>query len=567
MATGPTNTSSNKKVYAQKLQTNYRNTSRIPQSTPPPPLSQQQQKPFDTVASDDDSSSHSHLPYNGRGNLLPGYVKLDDKVRISLNCGSKSVIRELKRKLVSELDQVRSLKKRLEAKETQFNGSNRTGGTLARVNSEVSYVGPTNSRPLQKLADNTSNNNHFENLDKEKKTSKVNHKKEKVLGSENIKKKLKTSNEPKKGGEGNIMGRCNREVFKKCEDLLEKLMKHQYGWVFNKPVDVKKLKLHDYFKIIKHPMDLGTVKSRLKKNWYKSPKEFAEDVKLTFNNAMKYNDKGQDAHIMADVLLKLFEEHWAIIEPEFINNERVDMGYDAGLPRPAPNRASAPPAPAPSPVLASAPLRKMPSESKILDRSESMTKPMNSSMKAANMATHEGRLPMSKKPKEIDPQRREMTFEEKQRLSADLLDMPSDKLDSVVQIIRKRNPGLCQQDDEIEVDIDSFDSETLWELDRLVNNHKKGLTKDSRIAEPTFQARGEAGHNIEETNLTSRAAEAPEESEAVDKFVVTSSIQREKQGDNVSRSSRSSSSSSDSGSSSNDSDSGSSSGYGSDAGQ
>ncbi|KAH0725151.1 hypothetical protein KY284_001016 [Solanum tuberosum] len=59
-------------------------------------------------------------------------------------------------------------------------------------------------------------------------------------------------------------------------------MKHKHGWVFNEPVNVKGLGLHDYHAIIKHPRDLGTIKARLSQNLYKSPKEFAEDVRLVF---------------------------------------------------------------------------------------------------------------------------------------------------------------------------------------------------------------------------------------------------------------------------------------------
>ncbi|KAF2287307.1 hypothetical protein GH714_039598 [Hevea brasiliensis] len=291
---------SKKKIYAQKTQNKSLNSSYIPQ----PQHSYQalspddddddnssplQQKRLDTMASDD-SSSHYRLqpvPHNSRSgtcNSLPGYVQFDDKVRISLYSGSKSVIRELKRKLVSELDQVRSWKKKLEAKEIQFNdnGMMDTNGvaTLARVNSEVSYVGPTNPRPLQGLAVSVDDNcNHYdygsvgENVNKEKKTPKVNqnHKnldsvrRGKILNSEN-EKKLKLGNGGKKGGGGKVMklgsgmDKHSREMFKKCGDLLEKLMKHQYGWVFNEPVDVKKLMLHDYYKIIKHPMDLGQLR-------------------------------------------------------------------------------------------------------------------------------------------------------------------------------------------------------------------------------------------------------------------------------------------------------------------
>ena len=50
---------------------------------------------------------------------------------------------------------------------------------------------------------------------------------------------------------------------KYCSNLLKELFtkRHQeYAWPFYKPVDVKGLGLTDYFDIITHPMDMGTIK-------------------------------------------------------------------------------------------------------------------------------------------------------------------------------------------------------------------------------------------------------------------------------------------------------------------
>ena len=41
---------------------------------------------------------------------------------------------------------------------------------------------------------------------------------------------------------------------------MQALKNHKHGWVFNEPVDPIKLGIPDYFQIVKHPMDLGTVK-------------------------------------------------------------------------------------------------------------------------------------------------------------------------------------------------------------------------------------------------------------------------------------------------------------------
>ncbi|KAJ6894058.1 hypothetical protein NC652_027970 [Populus alba x Populus x berolinensis] len=488
--------------------------------------------------------------------VLPGYVRFDDgsRVKINLNSRPKSEIKHLKRKLVNELDQVRSLRKKLdsiEKSQSSFNdnlnnrikgnsGGHRIG-TLDRVNSEVSYVGHTNSRPLD---------------GNEKKKTPV-----------NSNKKLKQCG----GGAGQgVAAEFSKHLVKECGELLGKLMKHQYGWVFNVPVDVKKLKLHDYFKIIKHPMDLGTVKSRLSKNWYKSPKEFAEDVRLTFNNAMKYNEKGQDVHTMADTLLKIFEENWAIVKAKTNFDKRGEMGYDASLQAPASKRAPRPHASSPACRSASAcapgpaPFQQtMPLETRTLDGTDSLTELVHPNMKAAG----QGRASVSKKPKK-DTAKSKMTYEEKQKLSISLQSLPSDKLESVVQIIRKRNPGLFQQEDEIEVDIDSFDNETLWELHSYVTNYRKSTSKNDREAKVALQDREEAGDNMLGTKLTSATAEAPKELGSVQMTVPASSpIKEHKQGQCMSRSRCSSSFGSGSRSSSSGSDIDSSSGSGSDAGR
>ena len=97
---------------------------------------------------------------------------------------------------------------------------------------------------------------------------------------------------------------------------------YKHSWIFNKRVDAAALGLHDYHQIVKHPMDLGTVKSNFGKNLYASPGDFAADVRLTFENAMLYNPKGDEVHKMADELLVRFEELYRpILEKIEGNNE------------------------------------------------------------------------------------------------------------------------------------------------------------------------------------------------------------------------------------------------------
>uniref|UniRef100_A0A4W5JJC6 Bromo domain-containing protein n=1 Tax=Hucho hucho TaxID=62062 RepID=A0A4W5JJC6_9TELE len=81
-------------------------------------------------------------------------------------------------------------------------------------------------------------------------------------------------------------------------DMLSK--KHiAYAWPFYKPVDAHALGLHDYHHIIKHPMDLGTVKDKLDSRQYRDAQDFAADVRLMFSNCYKYNPPDHDVVNMA----------------------------------------------------------------------------------------------------------------------------------------------------------------------------------------------------------------------------------------------------------------------------
>ena len=53
-------------------------------------------------------------------------------------------------------------------------------------------------------------------------------------------------------------------------------------------------------------------------------------------------------------------------------------------------------------------------------------------------------------------------------------------MENIVQIIKKRNPSLCQQEDEIEVDIDSFDTE--WRTDPNGDSCGRMVIKDPNPA-------------------------------------------------------------------------------------
>lgn len=101
-----------------------------------------------------------------------------------------------------------------------------------------------------------------------------------------------------------------------CENILNILWNHKYGWPFQTPVDTEALNIPDYREKIKHPMDLGTIKQKIEASEYVDVEDFASDVRLTFDNCCTYNQAGSDIHTMGLSLLTLFEKHYKKLRRE-----------------------------------------------------------------------------------------------------------------------------------------------------------------------------------------------------------------------------------------------------------
>lgn len=115
------------------------------------------------------------------------------------------------------------------------------------------------------------------------------------------------------------MNKCKRYQF--CKKLTSTLLKDRRAAPFSAPV--KELwhteYIPDYFNIISHPMDLGTVRKNLETRLYVRPvktdtlpfrfdvDKFANDVRLVFRNAIIYNREGDLLHNDAHCLLEDFE--------------------------------------------------------------------------------------------------------------------------------------------------------------------------------------------------------------------------------------------------------------------
>lgn len=237
------------------------------------------------------------------------------------------------------------------------------------------------------------------------------------------------------------------DLMRQCGTILKKLRTHKYSWVFNHPVDFVELQIPDYPMIIKQPMDLGTIKSKLEYHEYISPLEFAADVRLTFANAMKFNPKGHDVHFMAEFLLKVFEDRWKGLDKKL---KQLNLHCDSTLRRPH----------------------------------ESAETVVQNPFPTAS-AGHSGAARGHNQSKSVDNDliKCQMTYEEKQVLSQMLEEVPMDKLDQVLAIIKRKDPDVKPVDGEVTIEIDCLDSDSLWELYNLLKHPKvasKSICQDSK---------------------------------------------------------------------------------------
>ncbi|CAK7214683.1 transcription initiation at TATA-containing promoter protein [Sporothrix bragantina] len=101
--------------------------------------------------------------------------------------------------------------------------------------------------------------------------------------------------------------------FRFCEEVLKELVKAKHyesnHW-FLKPVDAVAMQIPTYHKVIKKPMDLGTMQTKLNLGEYTSAKDFENDFSLIVKNCRKFNIAGEVVDA-ANRLEDLFKQKWS----------------------------------------------------------------------------------------------------------------------------------------------------------------------------------------------------------------------------------------------------------------
>tara|TARA_A100001015_G_scaffold193432_1_gene215559 strand:+ start:2033 stop:2611 length:579 start_codon:yes stop_codon:yes gene_type:complete len=93
--------------------------------------------------------------------------------------------------------------------------------------------------------------------------------------------------------------------------LLQRIYNRRDSEMFRDPVPWEALGLVDYLSVVKQPMDLGTVRSKLNGGEYANEDECVADIRLIWHNAMLYNAPGAAVYVKAKTLSEAFEAQWS----------------------------------------------------------------------------------------------------------------------------------------------------------------------------------------------------------------------------------------------------------------
>mmetsp|Transcript_85 Transcript_85/g.73 ORF Transcript_85/g.73 Transcript_85/m.73 type:complete len:252 (+) Transcript_85:10-765(+) len=116
-----------------------------------------------------------------------------------------------------------------------------------------------------------------------------------------------------------VSSSLSKEDTIKLNHIIESIEGDQYSFIFLEPVDYIGLGLTDYLDVVKKPMDLGTIKKKLKKGEYSVSQEAIDDLNLIWSNCKLYNLNGSDIYLtavhMEKICKKLLEKNFKEKKP------------------------------------------------------------------------------------------------------------------------------------------------------------------------------------------------------------------------------------------------------------
>ncbi|PGH36829.1 bromodomain-containing factor 1 [[Emmonsia] crescens] len=277
-----------------------------------------------------------------------------------------------------------------------------------------------------------------------------------------------------------------------CQEVLDELHKKKHENIaipFYYPVDPVALNIPTYHSIIKKPMDLQTVQTKLQTGQYENAKEMEADVRLMFKNCYKFNIPGDPTYNAGKSLEEVFDTKWSQKRRWIEAHEPTSGHQSAGTSdngsesegeeseedneQEKLNQLQKQIAEMSKQVEAITQKKKKtpPSSSK----KSSKSKPGKKDSKKASGATggSSGKKDKKSGSKSSKPEKQHwVTYREKQIISNGISSLPEKRMTEALKIIQSNVPGLKDtKEAEIELDIDELPNDVLLVLLKFVKKH------------------------------------------------------------------------------------------------
>jgi hypothetical protein len=108
-----------------------------------------------------------------------------------------------------------------------------------------------------------------------------------------------------------------------CHRVLTRLMHPRLSHLnqpFLEPVDPVGLNLPTYFQVIKQPMDLSSIRGKLKAGDYEDAEEFRKDINIMFKNCSTFNRESDPVYNCGHLLNQIFINLWILWKPREQDN-------------------------------------------------------------------------------------------------------------------------------------------------------------------------------------------------------------------------------------------------------
>jgi bromodomain-containing factor 1 len=264
---------------------------------------------------------------------------------------------------------------------------------------------------------------------------------------------------------------CNQTI----KELVSK--KHfAYNFPFLAPVDTVALNIPKYAEVVKEPMDLGTIQTKLANNQYENGDQFEYDVRLVFKNCYIFNPEGTEVNMMGHRLESVFDKKWTnrpVPEPTPTNSDYDSSDDEDDYNEPEINEAMLSEVPAIQ--FLENQLIRMKSELDELKkehlkklREQQLARRKKRKSKKASKASKKSRDPT--KFGSISSNAPIVTYEMKKQVSEMVPNLSDKKLQALIKIIK--DDVEISNEDEVELDMDQLEDRTVLKLHNFLFGKK-----------------------------------------------------------------------------------------------